>query len=252
MKPTFVRIAHRGGGSLAPENSLAGIEHSLSLGLEMIEVDLRGTRDGAIVLSHHEKLPGTPAPISAMTLDELREGAVDGIATLDEALNVVQGRALLNLDVKAAGLAARLTATVSDHHALDACVVTCLNREWLAQISNLEPSLTTLFSYPPDYGGASQRPWLTPVVNATALLMQLSLPFRLRGMLRPLPGAGACVWYRLVTARLVSLVHDMEVPLYVWTVDDPDEMERLAGMGVDGITSNRPDLLARLDPGTID
>lgn len=247
MKSTFVRIAHRGGGSLAPENSLAGIEHSLGLGLEMIEVDLRQTRDGALVLSHHETLPGAPAPISAMTLDELREGAVGGIATLDEALSVVQGRAMLNLDVKAAGLADRLTATVRDHQALDTCVVTCLNREWLGQISNLEPSLTTLFSYPPDYGGASQRPWLTPVVNATALLMRLSLPFRLRGMLGPLPGAGACVWYRLVTERLVSLVHDMEVPLYVWTVDDPDEMKRLVRLGVDGITSNRPDLLARLE-----
>lgn len=246
MKPTLLRIAHRGGGSLAPENSLAGIERSLELGLEMIEIDLRRTRDGAIVLSHPDSLPGAPAPIADLTLAELRQSPANDIATLDEALDIVKGRAMLNLDVKAGGLADRLVATVRDQRAVDACVVTCLNRAWLAEISSLEPRLSTLFSYPPDYGGASERGWLTPVVDSAAFLMRVTLPYRLRAMLQTLPNTGACIWYRLVTGRLVALVHELDAPLYVWTVDDLAEMKRFAALGVDGITSNRPDLLAEL------
>lgn len=247
MTGALMRIAHRGGGSLAPENSLEGIERSLEIGVEMIEVDVRGTADGELVLSHHDWIPGTPAPISDLTVDRLRAAAGD-VATLDDALSVVRGQAMLNLDVKAGGLADQLVATVRRHGAVEACVVTCLSRTWLGEIARMEPGFTTLLSYPPDYGGASERPWMRPVVDAAAVLMQLSLPFRLRGMLSTLPRAGACIWYRLASRRLAKLVRGMGVPLYVWTVDDLEEMNRLAALGVDGITSNRPDLLAQLGP----
>lgn len=72
------------------------------------------------------------------------------------------------------------------------------------------------------------------------------MPARLPAMLRPLPGAGATLYHPLVTRRLVELAHGLGVSLYAWTVDDPARMRHLLALGIDGITSNRPDLLASL------
>jgi glycerophosphoryl diester phosphodiesterase len=81
-------------------------------------------------------------------------------------------------------------------------------------------------------------------------MMRLTLPRRLRGMIAPLPGTSATIYSRLVTPRLISMAHGLGVSLYTWTVDDLDEMRRLVALGVDGITSNRPDLLAQLGTAT--
>jgi glycerophosphoryl diester phosphodiesterase len=76
--------------------------------------------------------------------------------------------------------------------------------------------------------------------------MRLSMVFRMRRMLRPLPDTGITLFNRLITPATVRLAHRMDIHIYTWTVDDPREMRRMIGMGVDGITSNRPDLLAGL------
>ncbi len=241
---SVVRIAHGGGGSLAAPNSLEGIERSLSYGLEMIEIDVRCTRDGTLVLSHDD-VPGGGASIAATPFAELRR-AHPNIAALDDAMDLVGGKTTLNLDIKDATSMARVGAVVRKHGAEDACIVSSLERPWLMALADLEPRLPAFLSYPADKGGASQKAWLKPVVTGVVSLMRVSLPTRLPGMLRGLQGVGVTVYHPLVTPKLVALVHQMRLPLYTWTVDDLARMRELVTMGVDGITSNRPDLLAEL------
>lgn len=107
-----------------------------------------------------------------------------------------------------------------------------------------------VLSYPADRGGASQKRWMKPVVDGAVFAMRQALSLRMRGMLRPVPRAGLSVYHPLVTPRLVDLVHGMELALYTWTVDDPARMRELVELSVDGITSNRLDLLAGLIPST--
>jgi glycerophosphoryl diester phosphodiesterase len=240
-----VRIAHRGGGSLAPENSIDGIERSLAYGIEMIEVDVRRTRDGVLVLSHDPTPHGAAVAVHDATLAELR-AASPALATLDDALDAARGRARLNLDLKATDLAEDVIEAIRRRGAGDACIVSCLDGACLARVAELAPAIPRFFSYPPDYGGASRKPWLKPVVNAAVAGMRLTMPARLRRMLRPLPGTHATIYAPLITRRLVDLAHGLGIELYTWTVDDPAEMRRLAALGIDGITSNRPDLLAAL------
>ena len=239
----LVRIAHGGGGSLAAPNSLEGIKRSLEFGVDMIEIDVRCTRDGALILSHDDALGGSL--ISAASLDELRR-AEPRIATLDDALALVNGQAVVNLDIKDAASIKCVGAAVRARGGIEQCVVSCLKRSWLLELGNLEPSIPTFLSYPADRGGASQNPWLKPVVSGVVSLMRLSLRARLPGMIGALPGAGVTLYHPLVTPRIVRLVHDMGMSLYTWTVDDAMRMAQLIAMGVDGITSNRPDLLAEL------
>jgi glycerophosphoryl diester phosphodiesterase len=242
---TLTRIAHRGGGVLAAANSLAGIEASLGHGIEMIEVDVRRTLDGQLVLSHDPSLDESDAPIRAATLAELRASHPD-VATLPEALDVARGRARLNLDLKEEDTLDLVLAEVRAARSLDGCIVSCLHTSCLARLAEAEPAVPRFLSYPPDYGNASRKAWLTPAVNAVVAMMRLSMAFRMRRMLRPLPGTGITLYSPLITKRTVDLAHRLGIDIYTWTVDDLDAMRRLIALGVDGITSNRPDLLAAL------
>jgi len=241
----LTRIAHRGGGSLAPANSIEGIERSLGYGVEMIEVDVRRSRDGVIVLSHDPAVPGAPASIAAMTLAELR-ATWPALATLEEALEAVGRRAQLNLDIKDTDAGAQALANARAHGVVEGSIVSCLDIACLARLGEAAGGMRRFFSYPPDYGGASKRAWLKPVVNGVVLGMRATMPLRLEGMLRAAPGVHATIFAPLITPRLVRAARRLGIDLFTWTVDDPAEMRRLAAIGVDGVTSNRPDLLAAL------
>lgn len=241
----LVRIAHRGGGSLAPENSLAGIERSLEFDLEMIEVDVRRTLDGALVLSHDAAPHRSSIPVRASTLAELQAGQ-SGIATLADAMDLIGGRARINLDVKDEDIADDVVALVRDRRATEWCIVSCLDTPSLLRFAEVAPEMPRFFSYPRDRGGASQKGYMKPAVNAAVALMRLTLPRRLRGMIAPLPGTSVTAYYKLLTPSLVATARSLGVSIYTWTIDDIDEMRRAIDLGVDGITSNRPDLLAQL------
>ncbi len=244
----LVRISHRGGGALATENSVRGIELALTHGVEMVEVDVRRSRDGALVLSHDDVPQGAQASIAGSTLAELRAAAPD-IATLDEALDAVRGRARLNLDIKDAAVIEQMVGAVRAHDMLGDCIASCLDIGCLVRLSALEPAIPRFFSYPPDYGGASRKAWMKPVVDGAVAGMRLTLPLRLERMLRAAPGTNATIYAPLVTHRLVATARRLRITLFTWTVDDLAEMRRLAALRIDGITSNRPDLLAELVEG---
>ncbi|MGH7621587.1 MAG: glycerophosphodiester phosphodiesterase, partial [Gemmatimonadaceae bacterium] len=183
--------------------------------------------------------------IAGSTLAELR-AAVPEIATLDEALEAVRGRVRLNLDIKDGGVTQQMVERVRAHEMLDDCIASCLDIGCLARLAVIEPGLMRFFSYPPDYGGASRKAWLQPVVNGVVAGMRVMLPLRLERMLRAAPGTNAAIYAPLVTRRLVARARRLGITLFTWTVDDLGEMRRLAALGVGGITSNRPDLLAEL------
>ena len=242
-----MRISHRGGGVLATENCVRGIELALGHGVEMIEVDVRRSRDGVLVLSHDDIPHGAHASIAGSTLAELRAAAPD-IATLDEALEAVRGHARLNLDIKDGAVIEQMVEAVRAHDMLADCIASCLDIGCLARLSAIEPGLSRFFSYPPDYGGASRKAWMKPVVNSVVAGMRLTMPLRLERMLRAAPGTNATIYAPLITRRLVAKARRLDITLFTWTVDDLAEMRRLSALGIDGITSNRPDLLAALRP----
>jgi glycerophosphoryl diester phosphodiesterase len=241
----IVRISHRGGGSLAPENSIEGIEKSIEHGVEMVEVDVRVSRDGALVLSHDPAPHGTGALVAESTLEELRARLPD-IAVLDDALAAVRGRVRLNLDIKDPAALAPAIEQVRAAGVEDGCIISCLEPACLRAAVEIAPDVPRFFSYPPDYGGASSKAWMKPAVSTTVAMMRMTMHLRLVSMLRPLPGTNATIYFKLITPKLVALARRLNIDLYTWTVDDAPTMIQLAAMGVDGITSNRPDLLARL------
>lgn len=243
--------AHRGGARLAPENTLAAFRQAVEVwGADMLELDVRLTADGEVVVIHDETVDRTTdgtGPVADFSLDRLRAldaGArfvdPDGrpswrgrgvrVPTFAEVLEAVP-RTRLNVEAKCAEAAAPLVDTIRRHGAEHRVLVAAefeANRKgargyrgaWGASRSQLRPF------------------WLLhrlPVLGRlyTPPCDVLQVPRRWKGR-------------EIVTPRFLAEAHARNIPVHVWTVDDPGEMRELLAMGVDGIQTDRPDLLARV------
>ena len=220
-------IAHRGTPREHPENSLPGFARALALGADGIELDVHVTRDGVPVV-HHDAVLGRPGvggpldgrPIAALAAAELVSHELApgvGVPTLAAVLALVRGRATVYVEVKGDGAEAAVAAAVRAYgpqapvHAFDHRVP--------ARVRALSPdtpcgilSESYLVDTPHALGAAGARDYW---------------PHRAR-----------------VDAALVASVHAAGGRVIVWTVNDPAEARALARLGVDGICTDVPDVVA--------
>ena len=256
--PWFARpgpwlIAHRGGSALAPENTLAAFDQAARLGADALEIDVRRTRDGAVVIFHDEettRLTGQPGTIEDRTLDEVRaldagfsfsadggatfpfRGAGLAVPTLAELL--ARHPALrLNIDAKtddeplARSLVEVLLAT-------DALELACVGSFHDLQAERLGALLPGFARYLPEQAATCHV--LAAKAGASgegcpAGFELASLPHRMGELV-------------VVDGPVVAWFHARAMPVHAWTVDDPADMRSLLALGVDGIVTDRPDLLA--------
>jgi glycerophosphoryl diester phosphodiesterase len=245
-------IAHRGGSRLAPENTLAAFDLAAGLGAVALELDVRVTRDGAVVVFHDEettRLSGQAGTIEARTLEEVRtldagfsfspgggatfpfRAAGVGVPTLAEVL--ARHPALrLNIDAKtdderlARALAEVLLAG-------RACDRVCVGSFHDAQAERLGALLPACARYLPERAATCH------VLAAKAGsdgrgcpdgYDLASLPHRMGDLV-------------VVDEPVVTYFHRRGLRVHVWTVDDPADMNSLLRLGVDGIVTDRPDVL---------
>ena len=231
-------IAHRGGMSLAPENTLAAFGRATSLGLTYLETDVHTTRDGHVVCFHDatlRRVTGHPGKVADLDLADLRRLRVDGtdqIPTLVEAMATFpQARFAIDLkDEASIGAMARLL------HAnpgwAERILVAGAWSRWLRRLQDEAPGVTTALGW-----------------RSLTTLIACS-----RGGVRPVGfrsgqgGAFAHVPLRLGrmpihSERVIGRAHELGIRVVVWTVDDPTVMRSLLDMGVDGIITDRPDVL---------
>jgi len=246
----FLRIAHRGAPGLAPENSLQGFLLATALGAEMVETDLRATADGELVLAHDAVLrfPDRRAVDIARTrLAVLRRLPVAGgpLPTIAEALDLRHHGVPLtfNLDIKEPGLAPALVRALRATGRRDGILLT----------GEAAPTFTAVRVH---------EPWVRAALTRSARRRTAPLYAFMRGGLRPIgqmyglrltaaaraAGIGALtVEQTLATPETIAVCHRAGLRVLVWTVDDGARMRRLRDAGIDGITTNRIDLLIGLD-----
>ena len=255
-------FAHRGASADLPEHTLAAYLRALDEGADGLECDVRLTRDGHLVCVHDRRLNRTSnghGLVSARTLAELETldfgswhpgcTPADG----DEALDDTHTR-LLTLDrlltaVRDAGRPVRLlveTKHPSRYRGdVERRLVALLRRHGLAEPDPDDPVQVTVMSFSPLAVRRVRE--LAPALT-TVLLLEV-LPRWLR--LGRLPfGAGiAGPGIGLVRARpaLVPALRAAGHPVYVWTVNEPADLELVLDAGVDGVITDRPaHTLARL------
>ena len=234
MAKYLERVGHRGAPRVFPANTLRSFQHAVELGCTMVECDVRQAADGALMLAHDPHVRGTDGTVyeigahTSGVLATLDLGAGEGVPTLTELVAWAQGRCRIMADMKCEG------------HGVEALVAEALKP--------LPPADKIV----PGAGEASRERF-----RACDPLLPLS--FSLGGQVSgdmtetqfqtclATLTTDAVTWqYPLLTADRIAALHNRTLRVFAWTVDDADIMRRLVTDGVDGIISNRADLLVEL------
>lgn len=231
-------LAHRGGDEKATENTLEAFSYAYSLGIRHIETDVHLTADGLVVVSHDPTLDrcfGVHARISDMTYREishLRDAQGHRMPLLAEALTAFPTM-YFNIDAKAKGVEGPLLEVLSENRALDRVLVTSFDESRVRRMRE-----ATRARVATSLG-------MSAVVRLVGAAKTASHPARWR-----VPGAHLGVVaaqvpqsfgrITVVDRRFVAAAHSLGLAVHVWTVDEPEEIMSLIGLGVDGIVTNRP------------
>lgn len=191
------------------------------------------------------RIPADPQLASQASLEYLHSldaGQGERIPTLEEVVDLLKGRVLMNVDLKAAGCEATLLDLLRRKGVMQDVLISSLIPGSLRRIKELEPEVKTGFSYPEDRHDLSSRPVLDPLIEILLRVMRVALPYRVQGMMDRAGVDAVMLNTGVVSPAVVERVQAAGRRVFVWTVDDPQAMRRLMSIGVDGITSDRPDL----------
>jgi glycerophosphoryl diester phosphodiesterase len=227
-----VLVAHRGAvGPGQPENTLAAFRLAIASGAEAIEIDLRGTKDGEIVVIHDATVDRTTngsGAVAEQTLAQLRQldaGRGERIPTYQEVLRLVSGTGIvLLLDIKKGGVLDRqkVIRMTDDHDAIANVIVGPRNLEDLKAFRALSPGLRTL-------GFVDEIEDIAPFVQGGADIIRL--------------------WPEWIYANpaLVAKVHELGRQVWTTAGDAPRvELEKLVRLGVRGILVDQPEVMNEL------
>jgi glycerophosphoryl diester phosphodiesterase len=239
-------MAHRGFSLSGLENSLAAFRSAVELGYFHLETDVHTTSDGELLLFHDRTLDRVTdghGRIHDLTADEVREvriGGTEPVPTFDELVEAFPN-ARFNLDVKDWHSVPSVVAAIERHQVHDRVLIASFSdrrrRAVLRQLSRRTASSA---------GTLANALFLVlgPLLSAG----RAGAPVRavLRRVLRDVDALQVPLRYRtipVVTPGYVRRAHELGLYVHVWTINDPAQMHRLLDLGVDGIVSDRADLL---------
>jgi glycerophosphoryl diester phosphodiesterase len=225
--PIPLVIAHRGDSSNALENSLESIHRALSLSVDMIEIDIRRSRDNGLYVMHDKSTGRTAGKnINIERADSEKIAKVrlknnELVPTLADVLQLVAGKCGLNLEIKSSGAGA-------------------LTAQYL--LTSGYKGYILVSSFQEDEVAAARR--VMPLLSASMIFDV----FAIRAIPSYLAQGHKVISLRKTTVNeeFVASCHEQGLQVYVWTVDEEDEMRKFIAWGVDGIYSNRPGVLKEI------
>jgi glycerophosphoryl diester phosphodiesterase len=244
-------IAHRGGIGLWPEETMYAFSHAVELGVDVLEMDVYSSSDGVLVLMHNETVNATTngsGVVHDLTLEELKaldagyywtddggqsfpfRGQGIQVATLDEVFTAFPDM-LFNIEIKQFNppIAQPLCTLIRAHGLQDRVLVASFFPQVMQEFRQACPEVAVSGSE-----------------NEIQLFFAASKLF-LHSAFTPSSHAYQVPEYHdnihLVTAGFVHAAHNRNVEVHVWTVNDKEDMQRLARLGVDGIITDYPDRL---------
>jgi glycerophosphoryl diester phosphodiesterase len=230
-------VGHRGAMGHAPENTLASFRKGVELGAPLLELDVHLSADGRLVVIHDETVDRTTdgaGRVRDLTVDEIRrldagswfgpDFAGEPVPLLDEVLAWARGRAGLVIELKLgpvwyAGIEQALVTALERQAAEAEVLVISFDHFAVRRVKQLAPAVKTAIMY-------AGRP-LDPVGMARAAGADAVRPDQYT-----------------VTGEDVAACHAAGLAVIPWTVNDAASMRRMVELGVDGMSSNYPELLA--------
>ncbi len=234
MTRKFHRVGHRGAPFAFPANTLKSFEHAVALGCTMVECDIRPAMDGVLVLAHDDSVTDSGGDRYLVEerdsefLASLDLGAGEGVPTLQGLVEWALGRCAVMADMKCEGSGveervAEILAPLSPEFK----IVPGAGAESRAIFRSIDRSLPLSLSLDVSYAS------LLPAENLGEQVAGLNVQ--------------AVTWqHPLLTPQRIEALHAHGLQVFAWTVDDFEVQRRLRDWGVDGIISNRADLLQKL------
>ncbi|MET7857684.1 glycerophosphodiester phosphodiesterase family protein [Streptomyces sp. NPDC005318] len=217
----FLTIGHRGVMGVEPENTLRSFVHAERAGMDVIELDLHLTKDGALAVMHDADVDRTTdgtGPIAEKTLAELREldaGQGERVPVFEEVLDAV--RSPVQAEIKDAAAARALADVMRRRDLVDRVEVLSFHDEAVAEIAQLVPGVRTAL--------VASR-WKSDVVDRAKAVGAATLVLNIRRL----------------TLEVVEQAHAEGLKVIGWVVNTQDHLRLARGLGLDGATTDFPEI----------
>ena len=227
-------VAHRGFSSLAPENTLIAFQKAIDSKVDYFELDVHKTKDDSIVVIHDDSIDKTSSngkrgDIAKMNYAQLATVKVgysekfgnkyrdEKIPTLREALVLAKGKIKVCIEIKVYGVEKDILEIIADLGVRDEVIIFSFYYPVLAKVRQLDKSIPILFLI-------SKADKMTvdyaQVIGSNAI------------------GVGRGTE---VTREFLDFAHKNDIEIWIWTVNEEDEMQQLIDLGVDGLITDFPD-----------
>ena len=242
-EPAILAMAHRGGAEhpslVGLENTAAAFRHAVDLGYQYLETDVHLTASGDLVAFHDsvlDRVTDGTGPLALAAAEAIASARIRGEHAIPRLADLLEEfpDSRFNIDLKADGAAGALAELLDRTAAHDRVCVGSFGYRRLAEFRRLTSGRVATSAAPAEAGAFVLLPvgslarWLT-----RSRVSVLQVPHRHRR-------------FPVVTRGLVRRAHAAGAQVHVWTVDDPAEMVELIDLGVDGLITDRTDLLKDL------
>lgn len=217
-------VGHRGAAGLMPENTIKGFRYAIALGVDYVECDVHLSRDKQLVVIHDTTVyrttngRGAIRDLTATRLRSLDAGQGEQIPTLDEVLETVRHEAHLLIELKGIGVERAAVETVKAHGMIDDVTFSSFALERLAAVRAL--------------GSACRVRAILP--NPTDFDLARAAELK---------AVGIDVRYTNACLRVIEGAQVLGMDVLAWNPDRWHEQQAMIALGVDGVSSNRPDIL---------
>jgi glycerophosphoryl diester phosphodiesterase len=233
-------LAHRGANKRAPQNTVPAFKKAVEFNADGIETDVHLSKDGKIVICHNYDIDATSngkGLISDYTCDELKKFDFGSyfsedfkgvtLPTISEMLDVVKDMKLINIEIKAPkqknDLVKRTIEEVRKYGLQDKVIISCFNPECIRESKEIDPEIRTGLLYEDDDLGKE------------------IMAFGVEKYCAQLNANAAHPLRTLITEEEVKRLHALNMAVNVWTVNEKEDILRLAEWGVDSLISDIPD-----------
>jgi glycerophosphoryl diester phosphodiesterase len=214
----FLKIGHRGAKTYEIENTIESFRKAIELGANAVELDVRTSGDGELIVSHDDNLKkvyGADVRINETTLNELKALTGNRIATLNEVLHSMNGNVeKILVELKESGYEEKVLEVINKEKLKDKVIIVSFLGEALAQTRALDGEIET---------GLIYAKIKQPIEAALNLNAQYLLPL-----------------YRFVHRRDVIKAHKSNLKVIVWTINSKDEAILYMAKDVEGIATDKP------------
>jgi glycerophosphoryl diester phosphodiesterase len=217
-------VGHRGAAGVMPENTIKGFRYAIELGVDYMECDVHLSRDQQLMVMHDATVDrttngrGAIRDLTAARIRSLDAGQGEQVPTLDEVLETVRGEVHLLIELKGIGVEHATVEAVKAQGMQEYVTFTSFALERLALVREMgkEYRIGAILPNPTDFD------------LARAVEMQ---------------AVGIGIRYTNLCFRHVEAAHALRLEVRVWNPDTWDEQQAMITLGVDGISTNRPDIL---------